>query len=197
MKNFIKDHRVRVTRMLLRKAFLELLSRKPIQSISVRELCEEAGINRSTFYAHYKDVYDLREQIETEMLSDFQEALAPLISQKKDRITPTDITAGIFRCLRENSDICAATLGKYGDRDFLTHLIDLGRDSCMKGYSAYFSLRLSAGNRIVLYLCKRRLHRAASGLDRSGDDRSGREDSGCGGGNYDEGHRIFREKVTL
>ena len=87
MKNFIKDHRVRVTRMLLRKAFLELLSRKPIQSISVRELCEEAGINRSTFYAHYKDVYDLREQIETEMLSDFQEALAPLISQKKDRIT--------------------------------------------------------------------------------------------------------------
>jgi hypothetical protein len=138
MKNFIKDHRVRVTRMLLRKAFLELLSRKPIQSISVRELCEEAGINRSTFYAHYKDVYDLREQIETEMLSDFQEALAPLISQKKDRITPTDITAGIFRCLRENSDICAATLGKYGDRDFLTHLIDLGRDSCMKGYSAYF-----------------------------------------------------------
>ena len=63
MKNFIKDHRVRVTRMLLRKAFLELLSRKPIQSISVRELCEEAGINRSTFYAHYKDVYDLREQM--------------------------------------------------------------------------------------------------------------------------------------
>lgn len=106
--------------------------------LSVRELCEEAGINRSTFYAHYKDVYDLREQIETEMLSDFQEALAPLISQKKDRITPTDITAGIFRCLRENSDICAATLGKYGDRDFLTHLIDLGRDSCMKGYSEYF-----------------------------------------------------------
>ena len=153
MKNFIKDHRVRVTRMLLRKAFLELLSRKPIQSISVRELCEEAGINRSTFYAHYKDVYDLREQIETEMLSDFQEALAPLLSRKKDRITPTDITAGIFRCLREN--------------------------------------------RIVLYLCKRRLHRAASGLDRSGDDRSGREDSGCGGGNHDEGHRIFREKVTL
>ena len=125
MKNFIKDHRVRVTRMLLRKAFLELLSRKPIQSISVRELCEE-------------DLYDLREHIETEMLIHFQEALAPLISQKKDRITPTDITAGIFRCLRENSDICAATLGKYGDRDFLTHLIDLGRDSCMKGYSAYF-----------------------------------------------------------
>lgn len=197
MKNFIKDHRVRVTRMLLRKAFLELLSRKPIQSISVRELCEEAGINRSTFYAHYKDVYDLREQIETEMLSDFQEALAPLISQKKDRITPTDITAGIFRCLRENSDICAATLGKYGDRRLSDASDRSGQRLLYERVFRIFSLRLSAGNRIVLYLCKRRLHRAASGLDRSGDDRSGREDSGCGGGNYDEGHRIFREKVTL
>ncbi len=138
MKNLINDHRVRVTRMLLRKAFLELLSRKPIQSISVRELCEEAGINRGTFYAHYKDIYDLRKQIETEMLSDFQKALEPLLAEKMERITPTDITAGIFQCLRDNSDICAATLGKYGDRDFLAHLIDLGRDSCIKGYSEYF-----------------------------------------------------------
>ncbi|MFR1517838.1 MAG: TetR/AcrR family transcriptional regulator [Clostridia bacterium] len=138
MKNLINDHRVRVTRMLLRKAFLELLSQKPIQSISVRELCETAGINRGTFYAHYKDIYDLREQIESEMLSDFQKALEPLLGEKTARVTPTDITAGIFRCLKDNSDICAATLGKYGDRDFLAHLIDLGRDSCIKGYTEYF-----------------------------------------------------------
>lgn len=138
MKNLINDHRVRVTRMLLRKAFLELLSRKPIHSISVRELCEEAGINRGTFYAHYKDIYDLREQIEAEMLSDFQKALEPLLAEKTDSITLTEITAGIFHCLRDNSDICAATLGKYGDRDFLVHLIDLGRDSCIKRYSEYF-----------------------------------------------------------
>lgn len=138
MKNLRSDHRVRVTQMLLRKAFLELLSRKPIQSISIRELCEEAGINRGTFYAHYKDLYDLREQLEAELLADFAKALEPLLGEKPDRIALPDITAGIFRCLRDNSDLCSATLGKYGDRDFLARLINLGRDFCIQSYSTYF-----------------------------------------------------------
>ena len=42
------DHRTRVTRMLIRRAFMELLKKKPIQSISIKELCETAGINRGT-----------------------------------------------------------------------------------------------------------------------------------------------------
>ena len=40
------DHRVRVTRTLIRKAFTDLLAKKPIESISVKELCQAAGINR-------------------------------------------------------------------------------------------------------------------------------------------------------
>lgn len=38
--------------MLIRRAFTTLLRQKPIQSISVKELCELAEINRGTFYAH-------------------------------------------------------------------------------------------------------------------------------------------------
>ena len=52
MKNVTNDRRTRVTRLLIRRAFTELLRRKPIQSITVKELCEEAGINRGTFYLH-------------------------------------------------------------------------------------------------------------------------------------------------
>ena len=46
------DYRVRVTKMLIRKEFTELLKTKPVQSITVREICERTGINRSTFYNH-------------------------------------------------------------------------------------------------------------------------------------------------
>ena len=59
MKKVTNDHRSRVTKMLIRKAFMELLRQKPLASISVKELCELAGINRGTFYSHYQDVYDL------------------------------------------------------------------------------------------------------------------------------------------
>ena len=36
-------------------------------------------MNRSTFYAHYQDIYDLLTKIEEDMLEDFQRALAPLL----------------------------------------------------------------------------------------------------------------------
>lgn len=54
-----RDHRARVTQILIQKALTKLLREKPIHRISVKELCEEAGINRGTFYAHYTDIYDL------------------------------------------------------------------------------------------------------------------------------------------
>ena len=82
MKKVTNDHRSRVTKMLIRKAFMELLRQKPLASISVKELCELAGINRGTFYSHYQDVYDLLDQLEQEMMNDFQKALEPLLEAK-------------------------------------------------------------------------------------------------------------------
>lgn len=60
MKKASNDHRIKITQMLIRKAFTELLAEKPLQSISIKELCDHAGIHRSTFYTHYKDIYDLK-----------------------------------------------------------------------------------------------------------------------------------------
>ena len=76
-----RDYRVRVTQKLIREAFTGLLKQKPIQSISIKELCELAGINRGTFYAHYRDIYDLREKIEDEMYRDVLDALKPLLDE--------------------------------------------------------------------------------------------------------------------
>ena len=99
------DQRTRMTKQLIRKAFMELLREKPIHSISIRELCGLAGINRGTFYAHYKDIYDLLEQIEEEMTRDIERALEPLLSVENRELTPLKITTEIFRCLKENADL--------------------------------------------------------------------------------------------
>lgn len=133
------DHRTRVTKLLIRKAFTDLLRHKPIQSISIRELCESAGINRGTFYTHYSDIYDLLSKMEEEMLSDFYNALAPLLDSDSGSLTPLKITTGIFQCLKENADICTVTLGPFGDKDFAALLINIGREKCMESYVKYFS----------------------------------------------------------
>lgn len=138
MKSLPTDHRVRVTKMLIRKAFTELLNQKPIQCISIKELCERAGINRGTFYAHYTDIYDLLHQIEDEMLVDFQAAIAPLLADADQENGLAGICYGIFQCLKDNSDLCIVTLGDYGDKAFVQKLLNIGRDICLKSYLQYF-----------------------------------------------------------
>lgn len=41
------------------KAFLQLLEKKDFEYISIKEICETAGVNRSTFYLHYDNINDL------------------------------------------------------------------------------------------------------------------------------------------
>lgn len=53
------DLRVRKTRKAIDEAFMELLQKKPLDKITVRELCEKAKVSKGTFYLHYKEIYDL------------------------------------------------------------------------------------------------------------------------------------------
>ena len=67
-----------LTRRLIREAMLELLKTKSIQRISVRELCDAAGINRTTFYNHYDGIYDVLAEIEERFLEQLSTADASL-----------------------------------------------------------------------------------------------------------------------
>ncbi len=58
----IEDLRVRRTRKLLQQAFIELTVEKGFAALTVRDITERAMVNRSTFYRHYLDKYDLLEE---------------------------------------------------------------------------------------------------------------------------------------
>ncbi|MDE6727985.1 MAG: TetR/AcrR family transcriptional regulator [Oscillospiraceae bacterium] len=61
------DLRVQKTRGSIINAFLQLRAKKPLERITVKELADLAKINKATFYLHYKDIYDLSEQLENEL----------------------------------------------------------------------------------------------------------------------------------
>ena len=73
-----EDKRIRRTKKLLRQALTRLMKEKEFGSITVTDVVREADINRGTFYAHYRDVYDLRERIEADMIADFRSMIAGL-----------------------------------------------------------------------------------------------------------------------
>lgn len=137
MKKLTNDHRTRVTKMLIRKAFTSLLVQKPIQNISIKELCEIAGINRGTFYGHYTDIYDLRTQIEDEMYAEFELVLTRLLKTEQ-QLTPVRVTTELFQFLKDNSDWCVVTLGEFADKDFLLKMIATAREKCVETYSKFF-----------------------------------------------------------
>ncbi len=69
------DARVRYTQRVLKESFLSLLREKPVNKITVKEVCELAELNRATFYAHYSDCFALMESIEQEILEAFEQSL--------------------------------------------------------------------------------------------------------------------------
>ncbi len=69
------DIRIRKTRRSIVNAFLELRAYQPLEKITVKELCEKAEINKSTFYKHYTDIFDLSSKLESKTIENILENL--------------------------------------------------------------------------------------------------------------------------
>lgn len=65
-----EDRRVRKTKKAIQDVFCELTKEKKLNEITIKELCALADINKSTFYLHYRDIYDLADSIQSILIHD-------------------------------------------------------------------------------------------------------------------------------
>lgn len=65
-----ENQRITITKRMLKEGLLQLMETKPIQKISVSELCRVSGINRVTFYNHYASLADILTEIGDDMVND-------------------------------------------------------------------------------------------------------------------------------
>jgi len=70
------DLRQQRTRRNIVNAFLTLRNEKPLEKITIRELSDRASIHKATFYLHYRDIYDLSESLEKEVIDDILNGLS-------------------------------------------------------------------------------------------------------------------------
>lgn len=80
-----ESRRITMTKTLLKESLLELLKKKPLPKITIKEICENADINRSTFYLHYTDQFALCEEIENDSVEKINICLAK-VSMKNNRV---------------------------------------------------------------------------------------------------------------
>lgn len=64
----VSDARVRYTKMMIQDSFVKLVQGKKFSKITLKEVCNLAGINPSTFYRHYKDIFDWKDQFESSFI---------------------------------------------------------------------------------------------------------------------------------
>ena len=129
------DRRIRKTRRLLRECLTALLKEKKVQDITVREIADMADINRGTFYLHYKDVFDLMEQIENGLLKELEDMLNH--HQAQDLLSrPSLIFAELYPLVQDNADIVSILIGENGDLNFVNRLKHIVREKCLKDWMA-------------------------------------------------------------
>ncbi len=78
------DLRTQKTEEAIRNAFLSLRSKTPLEKITVKNLCEQARINKSTFYAHYADIYALSDTLQQEVVDDILAGIADAPTRSAD-----------------------------------------------------------------------------------------------------------------
>lgn len=129
-----ENRRVRITRQALRDSLLEMLHDRPINQITVTELCKRADTNRSTFYLYYKDAYDLLEQIEDELYAQLEQA----VSQSDIVLPTTEILSATYEVVYKNRDLCQVLFGKHGSREFMERITQFQQERVLHYWQASY-----------------------------------------------------------
>ncbi len=127
-----QERRYRRTEKLILNGMTTLLQKKSIKEITVRELADLVDINRSTFYLHYTDIYDLLEQTEQRLLEQFHEAVEDEWEGQYDVGHFYRFLEKAFTIMAENAPLCSALIGPNGDIAFLRVLENLFRKEGVK-----------------------------------------------------------------
>lgn len=118
-ENTKQERRYRRTEALILNGLTTLLQQKSIKEITVRELADLVDINRSTFYLHYTDIYDLLEKTEQRLLQQLKDAVNEKWVEPETTAHFFEFLEQTFTILSENAQLCSALMGPNGDIAFL------------------------------------------------------------------------------
>jgi AcrR family transcriptional regulator len=115
------DRRVRRTHAALQAALVQLVEDRELAHISVADVAERAGVSRSTFYDHYRDVHELAEAACTSMIDDLVEVMTALGGEPETG-DPIKSLRTFFTALAEHATLYRSLLGPQGSARVIDHI---------------------------------------------------------------------------
>ncbi|CAG9620291.1 TetR/AcrR family transcriptional regulator [Sutcliffiella rhizosphaerae] len=126
------DRRKKYTRKVLKESLMTLLKEKSIGSITIKEICEIADINRSTFYAHFSSQYDLLNSIDDEFTEDMVKTLNQYNFLKEDEAY--QMTEKIFEYIAAKSETCKLLLSENTEVQFQKKGMQIAKQYILKNW---------------------------------------------------------------
>lgn len=117
-----QDLRKIKTRKAIDRAFTKLITEKGFEAMTIKDIAEEAIINRGTFYMHFTDKYDLLESYENTLLGGLYEILSRNIEEDSHKKLSSGmhrkIAVNTFNYIDENADKIIALFNNQGENQF-------------------------------------------------------------------------------
>lgn len=120
-----ENQRIRISKRLLKESLIRLLHKKNIHKISVTEICNEAEINRSTFYKYYGSQFDLLQDMEKDIFTEIERSF----SEGNDYFVDLGLKqlTNIITFIDDNLELCRILVNNNVDPRFPEKLIDIFR----------------------------------------------------------------------
>lgn len=133
------DRRVIKTKRAIRNAFAKLLSEKDINEITIKNIADEADINRKTFYSYYNGVYEVIDEIENEIITSFNKAL---LKSAPDNILndPYEVFENLTSIMNSDLEFYSHLLKMDHNMTLVTKIVDLLKQNIKKSFSELVSL---------------------------------------------------------
>ncbi len=112
----MENQRIRLSKMMLKNALLQLLKEKPLNQISVYEICETAQINRTTFYKYYGSQTELLQDIETDFFAHLNEDMKDIVEKDPNAM------AEVLNYLYDQRETFCILVKAVSTKDFTTQL---------------------------------------------------------------------------
>lgn len=119
-----QDRRIRRTQKLLKESLISLMQENEFKNISVKDVTTRADLNRGTFYLHYSDIYQLLQEMEEELLMDFQKMIDGH-DHAGYRSSLLDIIVPMLDYIEKNKPICKIMFENNPSNEFLSRFHSL------------------------------------------------------------------------
>ncbi len=105
-----ENQRISVTKRMLKEGLLRLLKTMPLDKINIVDLCNESGINRTTFYRHYNLPIDIMKEMQADFVNEMKKSL-------KRPFSENDLV-WVFEYMQKNADLVILFIRYNSDKEW-------------------------------------------------------------------------------